>query len=619
MPSRLIPRNPQIFQQELERAAAAVQRQSIKHRSPWAGYLPDIDPHNLPANAANPVQGLVARPDPSGRGELLMPDFGFAPSTQEDPIVSLPLGADANTDLAITLLFMHPRTDASGDRTGEFQLVPVAISAGNETNAGSMELWWFVPSTQLWTEAVFDTSGGAITAPMGGRERLADVAIMPSGAPNRGAYRGPVNQPAAVIANGFDPVQIFPCGTAAGAQAHMFQDLTNQHAPFIARTVEAFNGRIYFGNTSEAGTHHRQRIRWTAPFTADPLVTNVGAGALDVRDFNRDLLRLEKLGNVMAAYFEDGVAFLRNTGVATAPVAIQVLKEKRGLISTHAMTPVGDNAHFGIFDDGWWLLDASGRWTELGVATIDGVRVPKWRDTFFNNLDIDNRSRLAVSYDGFYIRIAYPTTGEDDIEDVWIYDPRTDRVFTDRYPVTCWGLVDAQIATQVLWSSAVIVGETWSTIIGSWSSFGARYGLQNLMHGSLNGWVMTHDADLITRWNTATLTQEFPGYTFRSPFSSLGEPRFLKTAQKLWVEFIHANSPDMTLRVSGGSFDGAEVAESGVVSLQPTGYEAGAVLTAFRTFNLTATNLFFEVSGTSPVAIRSFESDFIIHPWEERR
>jgi hypothetical protein len=61
MPSYLTTPNPDTFARQLQEASQAVRKLTIKHRSPWLGYMPDIDPHRLPPNSTIYSRGLIAR------------------------------------------------------------------------------------------------------------------------------------------------------------------------------------------------------------------------------------------------------------------------------------------------------------------------------------------------------------------------------------------------------------------------------------------------------------------------------------------------------------------------------------------------------------------------------
>ena len=625
MPSYLTTPNPNTFAQQLSEASQTVRRNTIKHRSPWAGWMPDIDPHLQPPSACSRSRGLVARPDPSSRGEVLMPDDGF----DAVDLTNLPLedgGADAG---AIICLAELPRTNVLGAMTGLFDRTLIAIVAGDDVTPGDSTMWVVNPTDGLWDAVVYEAGGQEL---MGDRDRLHDFAVMPSGATNRAAAwgGGPIDQPVIVFCNGHDEVAVYPSDAVGDAGQHRYGTLTNNPVNFIAKTCEAFVGRIYYGNTTENGTNYRQRIRRTALFTADPTTLTVGSGAMDLREFSGDLLRLEKLGSIMAAYFEDGTAFIRSTDVATAPDAYHVLKEHRGLLSTHSMIPIGDQEHFGIFDDGWFKLDASGRFTELGITNVNGAELPKWRRTFYENLDMENRQRLFCSYDGEFVRIIYPRVGYDDASEVWVYDPRTDRVWIEDYLdgnyITVFGEASAIISAGLNWNSIAALynargGDNWSTILGSWASMSAKFGLKSLVHGNAGGYVMIHNPDFIQRLNTATETLEYPTYAFHSVVSSFDEPRLLKTANEILIEFIYANTPNAVLTVVGNSnqADGTpHTPETYNIDLTPTNRQPGEVLTVGQFYDFTDTELGFEFSGTAPVLIRSMESSYTIHPWEER-
>jgi hypothetical protein len=593
--------------------------------------MPDIDPYLQPPSACSHSRGLVARPDPYGDGEVLMPDDGFGLCADDG--AQPPIGA--GTHLPVTLLYELARTNAVGARTGVYDLTIMAIAGSSDGVAGNSTLWIVNPLTGNWDQVAH--SGALGTALSGGRDNLYDCATMPEGTATRAVGSGAIDQPVAVFCNGHDAwsndVQVYPCDAVGGANDNDYEELTSTLGDFKAVTVEAFNGRLYFGNTSESGTIHRQRIRRTPVFNCDPDPALIGSGAMDIREFSRDLLRLEKLGNVLAAYFEDGTAFIRSTDVATSPDAYQVLRERRGLLSTHSVCSVGHQEHFGIFDDGWYILDASGRFTEVGVANIGGQQLPKWKRTFYESLDMDNRNRLFVSYDGNYVRIIYPRVGNalGDADEVWIYDPRSDRVWIENYTdgngITVFGYGSEEISENLLWSSPVQDfldrgGNAWSLIFGSWASMGARFGLKTMLHGNLAGYVLIRDPDLITRLNTQSETYEAPEYEFNSVVSSLGEPRLLKTARQIWVEYIQTTGPDMTVRVVGNPLRGDDgtphTPEQYTLNLTPTNRQAGEILTAKQHFNFTDTQLGFELSGTAPILIRSIETDYLLKLQEER-
>lgn len=605
-PVRLIPTSDRALAIRRERARTNTPLKTIQVQSPWLLYVPDIDPHRAPASAASLLQGLIAKPDPGGYGEVLRPDQGW------DLLDSarLPLGADANTTRSLTLLAQFPRTNSAGAITGEYDKTLLATSAGDASNAGSLEVWRLRPSTGQWQEIAHSGAAGT-TAPSGNRDQLFDWTVMPAGAPARASHSGAINEPAFVFTNGFDPVYVYPVDTGGGTSSGAFEDLTDTSAtwpggpsdPFKAITVESFAGRLYFGNTTEGGTRYRQRVRRTGLFTADPLPTATGAGAFDIRDFSRDLLRLEKLGDLLVAYYGDGVAFIRKTDIAGAPDTVDVLRDRRGLLSTHALVAVGDDRHFGIFDDGWWFLDPSGRWTEAGVMSIDGILHHKWKQTFYSKLNYDKRNRLVVAYDGDYIRISLPVLDQDENSEVWIYDPKTDRVSVDPYEVTVFGTADRQIRASTTWAATV---GTWSSISGSWASFAAEFGALALLHGDSGGYVFLHDPDLITRYAVASAGPIYPNWIYQSPRSALGSPRYRKCADRMWMEHIQASAGSSAGVF--GIFGETGAGETYVVDF--SGGSNGSLRVVSQTVHFSSTHLMFRASGAAPILIHSFEIDY---------
>ena len=626
MPSFLVPQNEDIYEDWVRRADAISQVSRLRIGSPWQGYTPDLDPGQSSASGFQNILGLVARVDPGGFGEVLMPDSGFGPVPEA--ATGLPLGTGANIN--VTLLGMFNRTKTDGSRTADWDKTMLAGVGGDDATAGAWDLYRLVPQTTLWQRVPFCRHASVTAAheSSAGREILPDWAEFPAGAPTRGGgspqYSGAITEPVFVWCGlnsdgDGDRVMMYPVADAVAGltiEDGAYEPLNelNFGEAFYAATVEHFGGRLYFGNTSESGTRHRQRVRRTALFTADVNPTLPGSGAFDVRDFSGDLLRLEKLGDLLVAYFEDGVAFIRSTDVATAPDRVQLLREKRGLLSTHAVTSVGAQEHFGIFDDGWFFLDPSGRWTEVGMVDIDGIQTPKWKNDFYDNFDYDNRHRLTVSYDREFVRIAYPKNGNTDNTEIWIFDPRGNRVFKDIYvnPVTVWANTEVTVRSATAWEDTV---GTWSTITGSWASYGAKFGLKTLTHGTTTGFVLAHSPDFITKYSTAKGAAQFPSFEIDGMLTSLGDPTIMKRAKKLWVEQIHSNTGAVTLTVQG---DNSDQTESGKVSFSNVGIP-GSIQTPFRTFNqVMSANLQYSISGTSPVRIRSILIDVQSTESEER-
>lgn len=434
---------------------------------------------------------------------------------------------------------------------------------------------------------------------------------------------GPIQEPAWIFTNDLDEVMVFPSSTAETlAGTHAYEPLTSVAAldgagalGFKAKSVETWNGRVYFLNTSETGTRRPQRLRRTAKFTCDPDPAIVGSGFYDFRDFQGEGLRIETLGDVLAVYFSDGVAFLRPTGVPTSPDEPQVLSIERGLLSTHGLTAIGRNVHFGIFTDGWWLLDQSGRWQELGVVNLDGKVIPKWRQTFYEDIPADRRHRLYCHYDQptNLIYIARPTTLAPDPQEVWIYDPTSDRVFLEHYPVTCFGSVTPPAVAGVTINA---LPGMIDSLPGTIDSFAPVPGFPKVrLHGDLTGFVYQHRRDIVdydSASNPASV--QSPPWTVGMGLRSPAGFRNLTTVDRVSLEYFnHLNSAAVSVEVHGPSVDGSQTQS---VTLDSGNDEDLRYRDAWFRFSSTAPGV--KLSGTGEFHLRGIAVDVWIEPHEPR-
>lgn len=623
MPSRLASLSRTANERAVTKARSLETRVTIQAKGPWKGWTPDIDVDLLDATAARIVTGLIAKPDPGGQGEVLTADNGYARVDGASAALS-DLTADwtdsntatANTganDVIQVAEFL--RTTAAGASSANgYGLNQIAFIAGDGSTANSAPVFR-IDDDGSWE--IIESSAAATSAePLGNRDAIPDWAIMPSGAGDRSTPTGfaDIDEPCIVWCNGIDDARVFPHDTSGDPDLPDHEQLTDEAAidPFIPRSLENFRGRMFYFNINENGTHHRQRLRWTQPFTADPSPTNAGSGVIDFREFQRDGLRIETLGDVMACYFEDGVSFVSLTGIATFPVQRSILTQKRGLLATHAVCPIDPNVHFGIFNDGWWLLDSSGRWTEVGIMDVGGTVQRKWRDTFYGRLDANNRARLFCYYDD-QRGLVYIVTPVEDVAsptEVWIWDPRTDRVWLDDYPVDpmCFGSYTINIQTAITWAAAA---GTWASpganVSGTWAEAGSRFGFRGLVHGNGSGRVMRHDGNIFTKDGMATT------YGYETVLGPLGVPRKLKTTERVTLEAINKATPNPTVTVFGDSTTGSQSGSANLNRRSQGDIEVDSVWS-----RLTSEQIGIRIGGTHPLMLRSFEADLLVDDAERR-
>lgn len=633
-PMKLSP--PTVALQQRERQLAEQylsRREQALLRGPWPGIIRDLQSTRAPIAGARDSVGLVARADPEVGSEVLINDGGWV---RVDP-TRLPLGS--STDTVVSLVRDFPLVaDTTKEPSGSESTQGVVVVSKQNLgvpSAGDGTVWRLDPSSTQWTQIPFTTgTGSAIAAdelsatvdgdaatsgsdpaPVSVMSMVEAVTFAP-GAP--GAARatlstdqvnnGQIDQPAFIFTNNYDPVMVYPRANSVLE----YEPLTDQFGiagnscDFRCVSLEVFAGRVNFFNTLEGvganRVRFRNRLRRTARGTCDP-VAAVGSGQTDFEDFEGHGVKCKRLGNVLACYFQDGVAFVSETGQVTAPYAIQTLDERRGLLSTSGLVSISNNEHFGIFDDGWWVLDASGRWREVGVVSIDGRPLEKWKSYFFSRFNPIVKHRLQLLYDETgtenWVRMAVPTIDSNSkVTEVWNFDLASDRVWRDVYPdgVSAWGSVTIRGSTALIWSAAT---QTWDTIAGSWQSFGAATGDKRLVHGTEAGLVHYHQSNFITRDGAQ------PTWSYDSVLSDLGRPGVIKVSDRISMEHVDsANDTGCTLGVSGG--DGSS--EFHTVDLD-TG-SPGAIVYARSHNRVVNEHLATSATGSGPVRIRGFVFDY---------
>ena len=633
----------QRLEERAESSARFAKRDTVSSGAPWEGATPGLPEGEFGHNFARTTQGLVAKGDKSDYGEVLTNDAGFI-RLEDDDDVSLPLGvsypkgggSSDSTNVIVRLDEFPLLSLAAGIQTSNEATKAVALVSGDGSTAGSFEMYVLEPSSADWAEIPFSaTAASAGSAASAGRDgdvsatgrlrSMPDSCVFHGGAAGRDAFAASnhteaINQPAFIWTNNVDPVMVYPTADTTSGTILGYEPLSDDLGDggsasydFRCVSVATFGDRVYFFNTFENTVRYATRLRRSARGTCDPAPGNLGAGSKDLDTFAGDGLRVEPFGQVLACYLSDGTAFVRETGLATSPNSVQVLDSHRGLLGTHALASIGENTHFGIFDDGWWLLDSSGRWTEVGVLG-DRVQLRKWKTRFYNILDPDKHQRLQCFYDSErnQVRISIPTT-DTVVTENWIYDIASDRVWQQNYPstmtagggATCWARLTVRDNDALIWSGAS--GDLWSTIVGSWASFGSPAGKRRLSHGTHLGFIFYHDENLITQ------DGEAPSWSYSSVRPNFGDPSKLVTIDRVTVEHINSsNGGNMTIVAEDTRGNNA----SGSIPLDDNG--TNDVVLASTTMQLTAEGVGVNLSGSGAVRIRRIDVDYYITEMRRR-
>jgi hypothetical protein len=651
VPANLFPRSIVAKNQQRRAAGGLRARREVTTNTPWEGLTNDLPHTNPDLKFVKSTVGLVAKSSPIGGGEVLMNDVGF---TQVDSSTAdneeLPLGSANGT--VVVWLGDFPLVDNTLKvGVGDEDLKSMALVAGDGTTAGSFLVYELAPSSANWTLVGWvdpvNTTGTAVE-PSGTRDgetssagnqpyrSMPDATVFFPGTATRtsaDSFGGAIDKPCFIWTNNVDPVMIYPEATTGVGYQQITDTLghSSDSSDFRCVSLETWGDRVYFFNTREGSganaVRHRQRLRRTARGDCDPDPANDGAGFIDLETFEGNGVRIEGLGNTLVAYFQDGIAFIHETGLLTAPNRVQVINTHRGLLGTHSMCQVGDQAHFGIFNDGWWFLDASGRFQEAGVVSLDGKAVEKWRRTFDELVDQKNLHRLHCHYDQGrnWVRIVVPEPADEagglkETTKTWIYDIDANRVWTLDYPeslaasggVTLWSSMTLRDAAATTWASLEAgANPTWSSIDPdtTWGDLAPTAGDKVLAHANHLGYIFNHSEDLI-KYNGND-----PSWSYEVVPTDFGSPRTLKTVDQLSVEHINSqNSNAATLTVTTGR---STVTASSSIDLN-TSATSGDIEIASSHYRVNDEHVGFSVSGSGAIRIRSFGIDLFEKPVRRR-
>jgi hypothetical protein len=330
-------------------------------------------------------------------------------------------------------------------------------------------------------------------------------------------------------------------------------------------------------------------------------------------EFQRRGIAIKSLGNKLACYFGDGVAFQVPTGLATDAYRPQTISRSRGLLGTKALAVISPNLHFGIFNDGWWFLDSSGRWSEAGTFKQEespgkSFTMHKWKEAFYSDLDYDIAHRIVTVYDRFrqLIRIAYPSKSRTDNQRILNYHWPTDTCWRDEYasPVTAWGLYDQQIRAGLTWAAAT---DTWASIAGTWGSYAAQFINELVVHGDNAGLVFVKDSELIN-YDGVAPTLNWSSHSIKRGEDTMKDQTF----SRFGVEYM---------AVAGGNV-GTVISTNGGAQFQslilPTTGNVTSMQSSYARFRLKGLEhvVFFGVTGQA--MIRSFLTEIQTHDVDDR-
>ena len=649
MPSRL----PSRSQKDLyykQKSATKLAPVEVQTGGKFRGYEPDVSGLRQTWDGFEDIKHLIPI------GDYLQTDDGFAEvEGNVENSHSLPLGIEQVIDgelqpwisqPVVGLVEWFPSPDPGDDHC--------IVAATANTPEGNGSLFHRVAGATAaggWTPVLLAGGETLPTALFGTSDRvLHDMAAFTPGAPKRSetgwagdsnAHVGDVvaDLPNRILVwcNGYGityepatPVLVIWQGDSHYAQ--LTADLSG-NLGFAAATCCEFQERMVFGATREVDIQYPQRVRWSAVSDASKISTHwEGAGSLDLIEFHTGIIRVLPLGDALAVYSEDGVAFLARTGRATDPFARRYVTKTRGLLGAQALCAIGKDLHFGIFTDGWYTLGQSGEWNRVGLDEANGTR---WDREFYNKLSYAHRSQIAVCYDQYrqIVRISFVSvsgehtaeTGSSQPNTMWNLDLRTNTVWPsgtgDYYP-TYWAIATQSFSSSTrTWVSLAVdneigTGETWNEIEGVWRDYLTE--TENIpapMFGTYLGMVYQLSYATVQQGFRVVNTEghpivkgQIPGWFAEShllPAAQIGQ---FTVPDKLWLNYEDTGSPSVSVNL-GFKDTGTDNPYTQSVSIG--GIFTGSSQSAYATFRQSLRQIAWYISGSNLVRIRGVRAQLL--------
>jgi hypothetical protein len=537
--------------------------------------------------------GMVAK------GGTLGPDAGFV-RYENSAATSLPL-LDVENQAVAHLIQYVPGT---GTNT-------VQLAVTKKTSSGTGHVWEYASNS--WTEVVWSGTGSTIPfypAEFDGDNGVrGDWTYVPfmntepttasaglGGKP--GVHHGQIMF---TDGNNAEGIYVYPDG-----DNHYFgfeQSVFNNN--FSCVTIEVWADRVFFGNLNEDNVLYKHRLRWCAPgnTTVDIDVNTLGAGFLDLERIDGGILRIETIGDYLAIYAEDAIAFASRTGISTLPIRVDYLSEERGVLSTHCVAELGSGEHFLVATDGWFILDSSGRMRELGLSDVGGRLTRRWIRTFYDSFNYEQRHTLNTVYDlrNRRVKVAWSDNdAEDNVPNrIWNYDLDTDRVWEDAYignePITM--AIFEGFTDQTTWATATTDWENYAP--QQWDVRDA-VGSPRIVHGTPDGLIFEHSPSLATRDGERFIVSA------TSHKSNFGDTAALQFTDKMWIEYISTGSSDgISFSID---YDDASITQSVKLNKSNSGTNQSTFINAHQSMR----RLGWSVSGLAPYYITGIDFEIAI-------
>ena len=310
---------------------------------------------------------------------------------------------------------------------------------------------------------------------------------------------------------------------------------------YVCGCLCVMDQRLWLGNIKESGVYHRTRLRWSSATDKTDLdavffldIDHPGSGALR---------RLLPLGNLLVAYFDDGIHIGRQTNIPLLPRAFQIVESGRiGLIGHRAVTGFL-NGHAFVGQDDIYFLSAQGL-ERIGTPVLEAtIHACKRPDKIFAVFDPLNE-RLVFGF---------PEAGAE-IEKIWSYNYKTKAWSYDL--VSCTSLSNPLLDLNLTWSdmtdSGPLAADTWTGLGAAFPAWGDIKGDVSFMElfYSQSGYLLKY-----TKTSTDDNGVAIP-LMITTGDLDFGVPDTDKTIRRLTLRLNHRPTGDLLFLIEGSDDSG---------------------------------------------------------------